>query len=75
MRLRSGEKSVESLLLPVPVDSVHMYYSSGKRSKRSQRVFNAKRLSIEIGYYVGNFPEILLGMLGEAEKSGGVRIQ
>ena len=70
MRLRSGEKRVESLLLPVPVDSVHMYYSSGRRSKRSQRVFNAKRLSIEIGYYVGNFPEILLGIPEEAEKSG-----
>ena len=66
IRLRPGEKRIESLLLNVPVNPVHMYYES---SKRLHRVINATRLSIEIGYYLGNLPEIFIDILKETEKT------
>jgi len=66
IRLRPEEKRIESLLLNVPVNPVHMYYES---SKRLHRVVNATRLSIEIGYYLGNLPEIFIYILKETEKT------
>ena len=67
MRLRPGNKKIKSLWLTLPVNSVHIYKS--KTRKRLQPIVNAKRLSIEIGYYLGNLPEIFYDMLKETEKT------
>jgi hypothetical protein len=67
MRLCPGEKRTESLLLALPVNSVNVYKSKG--SKQLHRVVNAKRLAIEIGYYVGELPEMFFDMLKETEKT------
>ena len=65
IRLRPCEKRVESLLLDVPVNCFYQYESR----KGLQGIANATRLSIEIGYYVGDLPEMFLDMLREAEKT------
>ncbi len=67
IRLCPGEKRIESLLLALPVNSVHVYESIGR--KKLQRVVNSKHLAVEIGYYLGNLPEIFLQMLKETEKT------
>jgi len=67
MRLRPEEKRVESLLLTAPVNSVYVHKS--KTSKQLHRVVNAKRLAVEIGYYVGDLPEMFFDMLKETEKT------
>ncbi len=72
VRLRPGQKRVESLLLTVPVNSIHYYYGTLKQLQRS--AVNATRFSIEIGYYVGNLPKIYLDTLKPPEKTSLDRI-
>ena len=61
VRLEPKKKLTESLLVDVPVNPpMYTYYSSGMQF---QGVAHAKRLSIEIGYYEGNLPQIYLDML------------
>ncbi len=67
IRLCPGEKRIELLLLTLPVNSVNVYKSKG--SKQLHRIINAKRLSIEIGYYVGDLPEMFFDMVKETEKT------
>ncbi len=67
MRLCPGEKRTESLLLALPVNSINVYKSKG--SKQLHRFVNANRLAIEIGYYVGDLPEIFFDMIRETEKN------
>lgn len=67
IRLRPEEKRIESLLLNVPVNPVYVY--KPKTNKQLRRVINAKRLTIEIGYYVGTLPNIFVDMLKETEKT------
>ena len=67
MRLCPREKRIESLLLALPVNSIHVYKSIG--SEKLNRVVNSKHLAVEIGYYVGDLPEIFFQMLKETEKN------
>jgi len=67
IRLHRGEKRIESLLLSVPVSCVYQYEPEPR--KRSGRVVDAKRLSIEIGYYVGDLPEFFSEIIKETEKT------
>ena len=61
MRLEPEKKRTESILLDVPVNPpMYTFYSS---KKQLQGFAYAKRLSIEIGYYVGNLPQMYLDML------------
>jgi hypothetical protein len=64
--LRSGKKQTESLLLGVPVNPNHTYYTP---EKQLHGVALATRLSIEIGYYVCNLPQMYLDMLQGHENS------
>jgi hypothetical protein len=60
VRLEQGKKRTESLLLDIPIYPIHIYYSS---EKQLQGVAYVKQLTIEIGYYVGNLPQMYLDML------------
>jgi len=59
VRLVPGKKQTESLLISVPVYPINVYTSK----KYSYSVAKATRMSIEIGYYVGNLPKMYLDML------------
>ena len=63
VRLGKEQKRRESLLLDVPVNSIHVY-SEPKRELKG--VVNTTRLSIEIGYYAGNLPKMFLAMAERA---------
>ena len=60
-RLEPEKKRIESIMLDVPVNPPRYTFYSSK--KQLQSVAYAKRLSIEIGYYVGNLPQMYLDML------------
>ncbi len=57
--LGPGKELTESLLLNVPVNPINVYTSR----KYSQSFTKATQLSIEIGYYIGNLPQMYLDML------------
>jgi len=59
VRIGPGKKRTESLLLNMPVYLIHVYTSK----KYSYSVAKATRMSIEIGYYVGNLSQMYLDML------------
>jgi hypothetical protein len=65
VRMRPGQIQMESISLPIPVRFFPEYV--GERG--IQGVEYAKRLIIEIGYYSGDLPEFVRGILKEEEKT------
>jgi hypothetical protein len=65
IRLRPGEKRVESVSLSLPVRSRRVYIASqGKKL-----IEFITHVTIEIGYYVGDLPKMFINMLTEMEKT------
>jgi hypothetical protein len=69
VRLRSGETRTERLSLSLPVSPHHVFSEAGD----DHSFDHATRLALEIGYYEGHLPAILLGMLAEAERTAPVK--
>ena len=68
IRLRPGEKQDEYLSVNTPLDAKYVF--DLRRPKPIPRsCFYVPRLAIEIGYYVGNLPEMILNMIEEADKT------
>lgn len=65
VRLRAGEDRSGSLSLTVPVHPRNVY-EAGRRAKGLEY---ATRLAIEIGYYTGDLPEMIRGILEKTEKT------
>jgi len=64
VRMRPGQIQTESISLPIPI-----HFFPGYVGERGiQGVEYATRLTIEIGYYSGDLPEFVGGILKEAEK-------
>lgn len=70
VRLRAGKTQTESLSLPLPVCSRRVY-GAGRRVQGTE---HAKRLAIEIGYYAGDMPGMIRGVLTEAERLSETRL-
>jgi len=66
MRLKTGQTRTESLLLPLPIQLRYLFESGAI----TQGIVYPKRLSIEIGYYVGDFPDIICEILEKADEMG-----
>ncbi len=62
VRMRPGQIQAESISLPIPI---HFFLKS---ERGIQGVEYATGLTIEIGYYSGDLPEFVRGILREAEK-------
>jgi len=65
VRLVSGKKRTESLLIPIPVFGCTIFESINT----SKNLINTTRMTIEIGYYEGNLPEMIFRKLEEAAKT------
>lgn len=65
VRLRAGEERTESLSLTAPVHPRNVY-EAGRPAKGLEY---ATRLAIEIGYYAGDLPGMIRGILEKAEKT------
>jgi len=68
--LRAGKTQTESLSLPLPVCSRHVYGAG----RQVQGIEHAKRLTIDIGYYAGDMPGMIRGVLTEAERLSNTRL-
>ena len=64
IRLCPGNKKSYSLLFPIPVNYVGIYMGMGRR----EDIIYATRLAIEIGYYVGDLPDLFYNGAIEDEK-------
>lgn len=64
VRLRAGQSRPESLFLSLPVESRFFWASPTTPGKAY-----AKNLALEIGYYPGDMPGMIRGILEKAEKS------
>jgi hypothetical protein len=64
VRFPAGQTRTESLLVDVPI-SPRRVFSAGRKAQGTEY---AKRLEIEIGFYSGDLPGMIYGMLDEAEK-------
>lgn len=62
IRIQAGQIRAESLLLPLPIQSRIKY-----RPFRKSDILNTKRLSLQIGYYSGDLPDVIRGILEKAE--------
>ncbi|OHB63111.1 MAG: hypothetical protein A2Y76_04940 [Planctomycetes bacterium RBG_13_60_9] len=69
VRLGVGETRRESWSVEVPLQG-HSIFEPG-RSDRVPNRFYVSRLAVEIGYYDGNLPAMILGMIEEAQKASG----
>ena len=67
IRLCPGNKKSYSLLFPLPVHYTRVY----KGIERREGIVYATRIAIEIGYYVGNLPELYYS--GAIETAGKYR--
>jgi hypothetical protein len=68
VRLCPGKKWHESVSVDVPLDGFYIF--EPRRSGQIPRnLFYVSHRAIEIGYYVGNLPEMISNMLLEAEKT------
>jgi len=65
MRLRAGQSQTESLLLSLPVRRIPVFNSRG----HTNYTVYVKRLTLEIGYYHGDLPAMVLHLLEGAEKA------
>jgi len=65
--IRAGESRKESLLLSLPVRPFRVVWRTTRQP--SHNIEYAKRLVIELGWYEGDFPGRVFGMLDEAEKN------
>ena len=68
VRLRAGQSRTESLFLSLPVESRFFWASPTKPGKAY-----AKSLALEIGYYPGDMPGMIRGILEKAEKYRGTK--
>jgi hypothetical protein len=68
VRLRAGEKRRESLSVNVPLDGVYVL-EHARSGQTARGLFYVSGLAIEVGYYDGNLPEMIINMIGEAEKA------
>ena len=66
VRIRAGENRKESLLLSLPISPSRVVWRSGRVPDDHNGY--SKRLVIELGWYAGDFPDKVFGMLDEAEK-------
>jgi hypothetical protein len=62
VRLRSGESQTESIITQVPVHPIVVYEHPNRQENGLE---HATRLAIELGYYSGNLPEIILRAIEE----------
>ena len=69
-RLRAGEDRAGSLSLTVPVHPRNVY-EAGRPTKGLEY---ATRLVIEIGYYSGDLPEMIRGIIEKAEKTSNTSL-
>ena len=67
IRLRAGERRIESLWLPLPVNLRNVFSASGVTTE----IVYPEQLTIEIGYYVEDLPMIVHSLLEDAEKTNG----
>jgi hypothetical protein len=67
VRLYPGQKRHESLSVNVPLDG-HIIFGPRRYDQIPKNLFYVSHLAIEIGYFVGNLPEIIHNKLLEAEK-------
>jgi len=67
IRLRAGERRIESLWLPLPVNLRNVFSASGV----TQEIVYSEQLTLEIGYYVENLPMMVRSLLEDAEKTNG----
>jgi len=65
MRLRAGQSQTESLLLSLPVRRISVFNSRG----HTNNTIYVKRLTLEIGYYRGDLPAMVLHLLEGAEEA------
>jgi len=65
VRIPKSDSRKESLLLTLPVRP-HCVLLGGRRPTKV--IEHAKRLAIEIGFYSGDLPGMIVGMLEEAER-------
>jgi len=65
MRLRAGQSRTESLLLSLPVRRITVFNSRG----HTNYTVYVKRLALEIGYYRGDLPAMVLHLLEGAEEA------
>jgi len=68
VRLSPGKKRYESLSANVPIDAFCIF-EPGRNTQIPRELFYVSHVSIEIGYYVGNLPEMIFNMLLETEKT------
>jgi len=64
VRLPANGSRQESVLIPLPVHLMTLFSSRGE----TQDTVNAVRLLLEIGYYTGDLPGMIRGVLEKAEK-------
>jgi len=66
VRLRQGATRYESLSVDLPLESGHSFERRDRRVP--SHVCHVSWLAIEIGYFEGNLPEVILGRIEEALK-------
>jgi len=66
VRLRAGESRAESLLLPLPIRPQRIFQSRRHAEGTHMR---ATRVVIDIGFYPGDLPEMVLAILQETERN------
>ncbi len=64
VRLRAGDTQTQSVSLTLPV-CPHPAHARGRRARGLEY---ATRLALEIGYYPGDLPAMIRGLLAKAEK-------
>lgn len=69
LRLRSGESRTESLVLNLPISYSPVFEGP---PRVLPHIVYAKRLVIEVGYYVGNLPGKIFSLLEQAESNDTV---
>jgi hypothetical protein len=65
VRLAPASNRTERMVIPLPVRP----WNALRASQKTEGVEYAQQLAIEIGFYSGNLPETVLGMLEEAEEA------
>jgi hypothetical protein len=68
VRLRAGEKRRESVSANVPLDGNYVF-EHARSDPTARGPFYVSGLVIEVGYYDGNLPEMIINMIDEAEKA------
>ena len=66
IRLPAGQEHIESISLTLPIQPVATFSELPKM----QEVVYARRLVLEIGYYLEDLPEMIRGIIAEAERIG-----